>query len=108
MLAGGLVGTGVEKKVRPLDGFAPYAWIGGRPGRMVGGTDDEEADCNWTGLGEWARMTHPPRKLSRLAMPIQYRRTFRNSFIATSLSTDHADLALAVDLDQAMVLQVKQ
>jgi hypothetical protein len=68
LLAGGLVGAVLEKKVGPLLLVAPYAWIGGRFGRAIGWTDDD--DCNWTGLGEWARITHPPRKLSTLAMPI--------------------------------------
>jgi len=69
LLAGGLVGPVVEKKVGPLLVVAPYAWMGGRLGRAIGCTG--EVDCNWTGLGEWARMTHPPKKLSTLAMPIQ-------------------------------------
>jgi hypothetical protein len=104
-LAGGLVGAVVEKKVRPLLVVAPYAWMGGRLGKAIGCAD--EADCNWTGLGECASMTHPPRKLSTLAMPIQYRRSFLNIFMVTSLSANDGNLALAVDLDQVVVLQIK-
>ena len=89
--AGGLVGTGVEKKVMPLEVVALYGWMGGRPGRAVGWFA-AAADWFWPGLGEWARMTHPPRKLSTLAMPIQYRRIFLNSFISTSLVSDHVNL----------------
>jgi hypothetical protein len=50
LLAGGLAGAVVEKKVRPLLVVAPYAWIGGRLGKAIGCAD--EVDCNWTGLGE--------------------------------------------------------
>ena len=51
-------------------------------------------------------MTHPPRKLSTLAMPIQYRRSFLNIFISTSSISGDQNLALAVDLDQAVILQI--
>jgi hypothetical protein len=107
LVAGALLGAGVEKKVRPLEVVALYGWMGGRPGRAVGWTA-EVADVVWTGLGEWARMTHPPRKLITLAIPIQYRRIFLYSFIFTSLAADDGNLTLAVDLDQAMILQVEQ
>jgi hypothetical protein len=65
-----LPGEVVEKKAGPLLLVPPYAWMGGKVERTVGGTD-AEVDCGWTGLGECARMIHPPRKLSTLAMPIQ-------------------------------------
>jgi hypothetical protein len=71
LLTGGLLGAVVEKKVGPLLLVPPYAWMAGRLGRATGGTDEAEVDCGWTGLGECARMTHPPRKLSTLAIPIQ-------------------------------------
>ena len=45
--------------------------LDGRQAGQGGRLDRCEVDCDWTGLGEWARMTHPPRKLSTLAMPIQ-------------------------------------
>jgi len=51
LLAGGLDGAIVEKKVGPLLVVAPYAWMGGRPGSAAGWIDDA-ADCSETGLGE--------------------------------------------------------
>jgi hypothetical protein len=108
LLAEELPGAAVEKKVMPLEVLAPYAWMGGEFGKAEDGWIGVP-DWNWTGLGECARMTHPPRKLSTLAMPIQYLRIFLNSFMSTSLiAGGDGDLALAVDLDQAVILQVNQ
>lgn len=53
-------------------------------------------------------MTHPPRKLSMLAIAIQKRSAFLNIFTLISSITNDGNMPLIVNLDQTTALQIGQ